>query len=161
MQCEICGAEIPGTPTTVTIDNSELQVCPRCAQYGKPVDKRIPISRKISPVARAVQRPAKRPQKNFFDILQDELVDNYEQLIRDAREARGWSQEDLAEHIKEKASLIRKIERTDIVPEDSVRKKIERILEIKLTEKTSDSEQEVTRFKKDTTLGDIVKIKRK
>ncbi|MDD3042813.1 MAG: multiprotein bridging factor aMBF1 [Methanosarcinaceae archaeon] len=161
MQCEICGAEIHGTPITVTIDNSELQVCPRCAQYGKPVDKRTPVSRKISPVARAVQMPVKKPQKNFFEILQDGLVDNYEQIIRDAREARDWSQEELAEQIKEKASLIRKIERADIVPEDSVRKKIERTLNIKLVEKASATEQEVTSFKMDTTLGDIVKIKRK
>jgi len=146
---------------TVTIDNSELQVCPRCAQYGKPVDKRTPVSRKISPEARAVPRPVRKPQKNLFDILQDDLVDNYEKIIRDAREARDWSQEDLAEQIKEKASLIRKIERADIVPEDSVLKKLEQTLDIKLTEKVSITEQEVTHLKKDTTLGDIVKIKRK
>ncbi|AKB48941.1 transcription factor [Methanosarcina sp. Kolksee] len=93
--------------------------------------------------------------------MKDELLDNYDQIIRDAREAKGWSQEDLAENIKEKVSLIKKIERSEIVPEDSVRKKLEHALDIKLTERLEESGQEVSHLKKDMTLGDIVKIKRK
>lgn len=161
MQCEICGAEIRGKPICITIDNSELQVCQKCAPYGKPVDKRTPVSRKVSPVVRTVPRTEKRPKKDFFDILKDELLDNYDRIIREAREAKGWSQEDLAENIKEKASLIKKIERSEIVPEDSVRKKLEHALNIKLTERVDVAGQEVSHMKKDTTLGDIVKIKRK
>ncbi|HNW38030.1 MAG TPA: multiprotein bridging factor aMBF1 [Methanosarcina vacuolata] len=161
MQCEICGAEIRGKPICITIDNSELQVCQKCAPYGKPVDKRTPVSRKVSPVVRTVTRTVNRPKKDFFDILKDELLDNYDQIIRDAREAKGWSQEDLAENIKEKVSLIKKIERSEIVPEDSVRKKLEHALDIKLTERLEESGQEVSHLKKDMTLGDIVKIKRK
>jgi putative transcription factor len=161
MQCEICGAEIREKPLCITIDSSELQVCQKCAPYGKPVDKRTPVSRKVSPVVRTVTRTEKRPKKDFFDILKDELLDNYVQIIRDARESKGWSQEDLAENIKEKASLIKKIERSEIVPEDSVRKKLEHTLNIKLTERVDASGQEVSHLKKDTTLGDIVTIKRK
>jgi putative transcription factor len=112
-------------------------------------------------VVRTVPRTEKRPKKDFFDILKDELLDNYDQIIRDARAARGWSQEDLAENIKEKASLIKKIERREIIPEDSVRKKLEHTLNIKLTERVDAAEQEVSHMRKDTTLGDIVKIKRK
>ncbi|HWR24689.1 MAG TPA: multiprotein bridging factor aMBF1 [Methanosarcina sp.] len=161
MQCEICGAEIREKPLCITIDNSELQVCQKCAPYGKPVDKRTPVSRKVSPVVRTVTRTEKRPRKDFFDILKDELLDNYDQIIRDARAAKGWSQEDLAENLKEKVSLIKKIERSEIVPEDSVRKKLEHTLNIKLTERVDSAGQEVSHLKKDTTLGDIVKIKRK
>ena len=161
MQCEICCAEIREKPLCITIDTSELQVCQKCAPYGKPVDKRTPISRKVSPVVRTVTRTEKRPKKDFFDILKNELLDNYVQIIRDARESKGWSHEDLAENIKEKASLIKKIERSEIVPEDSVRKKLEHTLNIKLTERVDASGQEVSHLKKDTTLGDIVTIKRK
>ena len=161
MQCEICGAEIREKPLCITIDTSELQVCQKCAPYGKPVDKRTPVSRKVSPVVRTVTRTEKRTKKDFFDILKDELLDNYVHIIRDARESKSWSQEDLAENIKEKASLIKKIERSEIVPEDSVRKKLEHTLNIKLTERVDASGQEVSHLKKDTTLGDIVTIKRK
>jgi putative transcription factor len=161
MQCEICGAEIREKPMCITIDNSELQVCQKCAPYGKPVDKRTPVSRKVTPVVRTVTRTGNRPKKDFFDILKDELLDNYDQIIRDAREAKGWSQEDLAENIKEKVSLIKKIERSEIVPEEPVRKKLEHTLNIKLTERVEVSGQDVSHLKKDTTLGDIVKIKKK
>ena len=161
MQCEICGVEIRGKPLCITIDNSELQVCQKCAFYGKAADKWTPVSRKVSPVVRTVPRAEKKPRKDFFDILKDELMDNYDHIIREAREARGWSQEDLAENIKEKVSLIKKIERREIVPEDSVRKKLEYTLNIKLTERVDMTEQEVSLLRKDTTLGDIVKIRRK
>ena len=48
-----------------------------------------------------VTRTENRPKKDFFDILKDELLDDYDHIIREAREAKGWSQEDLAENIKE------------------------------------------------------------
>jgi len=108
-----------------------------------------------------VPRTLKKPQKDFFDILKDELLDNYEQIIKDAREAKGWSQEELAKKIKEKESLIKKIERREIVPEDSVRKKLEYTLNIRLMEHVDAVDQEVTHLKKNTTLGDIVTIKKK
>ena len=70
----------------------------------------------------------------MFDQMTDELVDDYGVVIRRAREARGMSHEDLALKIREKASLLKKIEREAIVPEDKVRKKLERTLQITLTE---------------------------
>ena len=161
MQCEICGAEIREKPLCIIIDNSELQVCQKCAPYGKPVDKRTPVSRKVSPIVRTVTRTEKRQNKDFFDILKNELLENYVQIIRDAREAKGWSQEDLAENLKEKASLIKKIERSEIIPEDSVIKKLEHALKIKITERVDVSGPEGSHSKEDTTLGDIVIIKRK
>ena len=161
MQCEICGAEIREKPLCITIENSELQVCQRCAPYGKPVDKRTPVSRKVSPIVRTVTKTEKRQNKDFFDILKNELLENYVKIIRDAREAKGWSQEDLAENLKEKASLIKKIERSEIIPEDSVIKKLENTLKIKITERIDATGAEVSHTKKDTTLGDIVTIKRK
>lgn len=161
MQCEICGAEIREKPLCITIDNSELQVCQKCAPYGKPVEKRTPVSRKVSPIARTVTRTDKSQNKDFFDILRNELLENYVQIIRDSREAKGWSQENLAENLKEKASLIKKIERGEIIPEDSVIKKLEHALKIKITERVDATGPEVSHTKKDTTLGDIVTIKRK
>ena len=144
MQCKICGAEIHEKPLCITIDNSELQVCQKCAPYGKPVDKRTPVSRKVSPIVRTVTRTEKRQNKDFFDILKNELLENYVQIIRDAREAKGWSQEDLAENLKEKASLIKKIERSEIIPEDSVIKKLENALKIKITERVDATGTEVS-----------------
>ncbi len=159
MECEICGAEIHGKSIKVTIDGSELDVCGKCSQHGTVTNKRTPVSRKVTPVAR--QLPIKRSRKKSFDIVSDELVDGYETIIRDERRNRGWTQDQLAEKIKEKVSLLKKIERGEIIPEDTFIKKLEHTLDIKLTERTKESEWSGGSLNKGTTLADIVKIKRK
>ena len=55
-----------------------------------------------------------------------EIVPDYGQKIRVAREGLGLSPEDLGAKIKEKAALIKKIEREEISPEDRIRKKLEK-----------------------------------
>ncbi len=162
MQCEICGTEIRGKPFKVTVERSELNVCERCSQYGTATKARAPVSRKNSPVTvRPQQHSRSRPKKDPFAALSEELVDEYEHLIKETREKRGWTQEVLAAKIKEKASLIKKIERGEIVPEDSVRKKLEHTLNIVLMERVSEDDWKSDGFQSSTTLGDIVKIKKK
>jgi putative transcription factor len=96
----------------------------------------------------------------MFDDM-DELAQDYDERIRQAREDRGLSQSDLASELNEKASLIRKLERGDTLPSDKVQSKLERFLEINLDmgagsdeENDWDSESSTT-----TTLGDVVKRK--
>lgn len=161
MQCEICGEDIRGSPDKVIIDGSELLVCSKCSHYGNPVSKRAPVSRKISPVQPATPVRPKKTQKRGFEKLADEIVDNYDAIIREAREKHNLTPEQLASQIKEKVTLIRKFERKELVPEDNVRQKLEHALEIKLIEKVKDYEWNADRLHKGTTLGDIVNIKRK
>ncbi|ELK47811.1 XRE family transcriptional regulator [Haloferax volcanii JCM 10717] len=95
----------------------------------------------------------------MFDDM-DEIATDYDDRIRQARESRGLSQEELAQSLNEKASLIRKLERGDIMPPDSVRKKIERKLDISLVEGESDDDSEWSGGgSTTTTLGDVVKRK--
>lgn len=92
----------------------------------------------------------------------DEIASDYDQRIRQAREREGLSQEDLAKKLNEKASLIRKLERSDILPSDSVRKKLERHLDISLVEGGDDGDAEWESDGSMTqTLGDVVKRKKK
>ncbi|MBN1133579.1 MAG: TIGR00270 family protein, partial [Methanosarcinaceae archaeon] len=145
----------------ITIDGSELDVCGKCSQYGTLTKKRTPVSRKDTPVVPRTPAKTSRPRKTGFEGLDYEFIDGYDQIIRDARQSRGWTQEELAAKMKEKVSLIKKIERGEIVPEDSVRVKLERTLDIKLTERVGESDWSGERLNKGTTLGDIVTIKRK
>ena len=95
----------------------------------------------------------------MFDDM-DEIAADYDDQIRAARESRGLSQEELAQSLNEKASLIRKLERGDILPPDNVRKKLERKLEISLVEGGDDEENEWSGGSSTTTtLGDVVKRK--
>jgi putative transcription factor len=95
----------------------------------------------------------------MFDDM-DEIAAEYDQIIREAREGRGLSQQELANELNEKTSLIRKLERADILPSDNVRKKLERELEISLVEGEGDDESEWSSgTSTTTTLGDVVKRK--
>jgi TIGR00270 family protein len=158
-QCEICGAEISGLPQRIVIDRSTLDVCKSCARFGKPEDKWTPVPRKMVPVERAfiVKRP--QPRDHFKDLV--ELVPEFGRKIRNAREALGMSPEQLGVRIKEKATLLKKIEREDISPEDEVRKKLEKELKIKLTDQASESRVKAGSTGRGLTLGDIASIKRK
>lgn len=95
----------------------------------------------------------------MFDDM-DEIAGDYDDRIREAREAEGLSQEDLAKRLNEKASLIRKLERGDILPSDNVRKKLERKLDISLTEGGDTDDTDWSGGgSTTTTLGDVVKRK--
>ena len=91
----------------------------------------------------------------------DELAQDYDERIRESREAAGLSQEDLASELNEKASLIRKLERGDILPSDEVQGKLERKLDIQLTAGGSADEEEWSGGSStgEYTLGDVVKRK--
>src|SRR3990172_6427976 len=119
MECEICGTVIKGNPIRVTVEGTVLDVCSKCAHYWKPQDKWTPVSRKISPTERVIV--AHRPKRDVFDKLEDEIIPDYAQIIKKARESQGLTIEELASKMMEKATLIRKIEREELIPEDTVR----------------------------------------
>lgn len=91
----------------------------------------------------------------------DEIAQDYDDRIRNARENTGMSQEDLADELNEKASLIRKLERGDTLPSDDVQRKLERELGITLTAGGSSEDEEWSGSSSTggTTLGDVVKRK--
>lgn len=94
----------------------------------------------------------------------DEVAQDYDQRIRTARESAGLSQEELANQLNEKASLIRKLERGDSLPSDTVQQKLERALDIDLTEgaaSAEDTEWDSSSGSSDGeyTLGDVVERK--
>ena len=141
MQCEICGSNIRGKAHRVILEGTELNVCDACAKYGHEVKQvpkataagtgRVPAGKVPAGIT---FRTRSRRRPDMFDQMTDELLSDYGFAIRRAREARGMSQEELALAIKEKASLLKKMEREDLRPTDSVRKKLERVLGISLTE---------------------------
>jgi len=95
----------------------------------------------------------------MFDDM-DELAADYDDRIRDSRESLGLTQEELANQLNEKASLIRKLERGDILPSDDVQSKLEKKLEITLTEGADVEDTEWSSGSgQSMTLGDVVERK--
>jgi putative transcription factor len=96
----------------------------------------------------------------MFDDM-GELAQDYDEIVRQAREKKGLSQAELASELNEKASLIRKIERADTLPSDDVQTKLERNLDIDLDAGGSSAEDKEwsSDSSTTTTLGDVVKRK--
>ncbi|RLI80865.1 TIGR00270 family protein [Archaeoglobales archaeon] len=154
MECEVCGRELKGKGYKVLIEGSEVTVCKFCKNFGseKPVEK---ITQ------RGVKKILFRKKRAKTIEFEEELLENYNLIIKREREKRGWSQEVLAKKIQEKESLIRKIENAEITPEPSVIDKLERLFNLKLREKVTEVKLDFGRKSLTPTLGDIVEIKRK
>jgi putative transcription factor len=172
VQCEMCGTET-ASPRTVKVEGAELEVCDQCAEFGTEVktESSGSTSTKYSTSSSSSSSSSSggsggsssggsRRRSDMFDDMGD-LAQAYDDRIRSAREGRGLSQADLAKELNEKASLIRKLERGDVLPSDDVQKKLERFLEIDLVGGGSvdESEWEADSSTGEYTLGDVVERK--
>ncbi|EMA39226.1 multiprotein bridging factor aMBF1 [Halococcus hamelinensis] len=172
VQCEMCGTET-SSPKTVKIEGAELDVCGDCADFGTEVEQQSTsgTSTKYSTDSSGSSDAGGSGstassggsgggrRRDMFDDM-DEIVQDYDEQIRTARESAGLSQEELAKELNEKASLIRKLERGASLPSDSVQTKLERRLEITLTEGgVDDTEWEGGASTGAYTLGDVVQRK--
>lgn len=172
VQCEMCGAET-GSPKTVKVEGAELEVCDNCADFGTEVETQETSSTSTkystsssgssssSSSSTGSSSSSQTRRSDMFDDM-DELVQDYDDRIRSAREDAGLSQEDLADDLNEKASLIRKLERGDVLPSDEVQTKLERKFDFSLTAGGSADEDEEWSGGGSTgeyTLGDVVKRK--
>ena len=168
VQCEMCGAETD-SPTTVKIEGAEIDVCDDCAEFGTEV--RQPASESTSSKystgssdggasgSGGTSDGSTSRTPDMFDDM-EEVAQDYDERIRNAREASGLSQEELAKELNEKASLIRKLERGSMLPSDSVQGKLERRLDIALTEGgVEDADWEGGSASGEYTLGDMVQRK--
>ena len=172
VQCEMCGAET-ASPTTVKIEGAELDVCDDCTDFGTEVEQQPTggastkystgsssgTTNESSSAGGDSGSAGGSRRRDMFDDM-DEVVQDYDERIRTAREAAGLSQKELAQELNEKASLIRKLERGASLPSDSVQSKLERKLDITLTEGgVSDTEWEGGASTGEYTLGDVVQRK--
>jgi putative transcription factor len=90
-----------------------------------------------------------------------ELVDDFGQRVRQARRGLGLSHEDLGRTIRERVSVLRKIESGKMVPDLVLAEKLEHALKIKLRVPASEPKvQPVLSSKpRGTTLGDLIQFK--
>ncbi|MGM0372134.1 MAG: multiprotein bridging factor aMBF1 [Halobacteriota archaeon] len=170
VQCEMCGAET-ASPKTVKIEGAELQVCADCAEFGTEVTTQDAGSTSTkystsstgksgsSSGGSSSSRSGGR-RRDLYDEM-EELAEDYDTRIRKAREGADLTQEELANEINEKVSLIRKLEHGDILPSDDVQSKLEGYLGIVLTAAAEASDEDWDSGGADSglTLGDMVERK--
>ncbi len=166
--CEMCGKEVPRT-RSVTVGGTMLSVCNECARFGDEVRREEPASPPPGPAYGAggevaqqrVSQSAVRSRPR--DVLAEgplELVEDYPKRIREARQRRGWKQEDLGRQINEKKSVISHIETGEARPDPKLVKKLETTLDIKLME-PAEFQMDTSKKGKKTggvTLGDLIRM---
>lgn len=77
-----------------------------------------------------------KKKKEYLLIGEDlDLIENYGEIIRNARIKMGISQEELAKQISEKLTIIKKIEQGTFKPSIELARKLEKFLKIKIIEK--------------------------
>ncbi len=162
MICEMCGKEVPVTKP-VFIEGSKLNVCQNCAKFGD--DYRASQSRNGAPGPSAQvieQRLQRREQRmKTKDVYRGtetvELIDDYGGEIRRARQAKGMDLDQFAASILEKKGTLAKIEANDLIPDDKMIKKLEKALDIKLTETVSSGGRIGGGQNTKMSLGDFIK----
>ena len=160
MICELCGADVPRLKN-VAIDATILSVCASCSRFGDEVSTPALRHSTMPPIiAQRLEARQRRmtPKDVYAQGGERELVDDFPQRIRQARDSRGWKQADLGAKINERASVIAKLESGTITPGDALVRKIERELGIRLKERVQPVAVKKPAASGGLTLGDLMKM---
>jgi len=165
-ECPICGGKIWGRGQKVLIEGAKITVCQSCAQYGVKIKK---VSRTNDMVKQNYAKPNFPTKKKAYNRQIDdglEIVTDYVTRIRKARNSRGLNQDQFAQKLNEKPSLLRRIEAGKVEPTIKLAKKIEQVYEITLVKKVDEIDPSTTQNKymkksSSSSLGDIAIVKRR
>ena len=170
LTCDVCGEPIEGEPVIVEIDGAVLTLCQRCARKYTGV-KGVRVIRGPSQIQstqpsmtvtryesrRGVTYRINRPRVN---VDRYEVVENYAELIREARESLGMSRDVLAKVIGVKESILRRIEDGQLIPDIELARKLEKVLGISLLRESEETGVEAQKpVNKSLTLGDVVTLR--
>ena len=140
VECELCGSK---ATTRAKVEGTVLDVCSDCVKFGSEVP-RIEIKKAKRKIA-----IAEEPE--------EVLVKDFHKIIRKAREKKKLTQEELAKKLKEKASVIKRLEE-GWKPSLKLIEKLERFFEIKLREKIEGTIVNKNIVSKKLTIGDIIEV---
>jgi putative transcription factor len=137
VQCEMCGQTVAAT-RRVIIDRTPLNVCNICAKFGTPTSPGT--AARLGMTANVAEGLARRERRmGSKDVYSSErmtleLVDDYGARIQKAREAKGWTRQELGGRIKEPENAVARMESGSLHPTDAVAQRLEKELGIKLFE---------------------------
>ncbi|MFX1489247.1 MAG: multiprotein bridging factor aMBF1 [Promethearchaeota archaeon] len=165
-ECPICGSIIWGKGQKVLLEGAKITVCNNCASHGTKIHT---TSKNFQKKTIGRRGPPTTPKKQKLNrkIGEDlEIVPDYAKRIRSIRNRLGLNQDQFAQKLNEKPSLLRRIESGKVEPTIKLAKKIQSTYNIVLIKKSDEMEYNVqdTKYMKKSSgssLGDIAVIKRK
>ena len=133
------------------VEGAIVQVCLECSKHGSVIAINQPVvDKKIEKMQEMTARP------EYVDVV----VNDYSDKIRRARERKGMKQEDLAQALAEKESVIQSLETGGLKPTFKLAKKLSVFLGIDLIESvetTKKTEKKVNFGNPTVTIGDLLK----
>jgi len=163
LYCEVCGSEIVGKPGRSLVEGATLIVCQQCSSLGKELPG-FPERRQRRPLLGSVTSHTRTPIESLPKAVEEsDLVEDYPEIVKEAREKLGLSQTDLAFKAKEKVTVIQKIELGKILPTMRLTKELEHILRVKLLAPRAELEVSTIPVRqvgrRELTLGDIALVR--
>ena len=158
----MCGKEVPVTKP-VFIAGAKLNVCPNCSKFGDDYRASQSKSGAPGPSAQVIEQRLQRREQRMQtrDVYRGtetvELIDDYGGEIRKARMAKVMDLDEFAASIFEKKGILAKVEANQLVPDDKLIKKLEKALDIKLTETVSSGGRIGGGQSTKMSLGDFIK----
>lgn len=134
MLCEMCGKDVPEV-SIVKIEGTVLRLCPNCAKFGKVVEPPPAAFHAPGRTPGMSKGPRRSPMEEkdiFTEMPPLELVPDWSQRIRKAREVMGLTQDQFGVRLSEKSSVIHKLESGAFFPPDAMVRKIEKVLKIRI-----------------------------
>src|SRR3989338_10548295 len=101
MNCELCGYE--SDLVVASIEGVKLKVCDKCSSFGKILENKIENKGFVK-------------QRSFREEVAESVLNEYNDIIKNAREKRSLTQEQLANGLNERVSIIHKIEQGNLKP---------------------------------------------
>lgn len=155
MYCEICGRPIEGEPIPIEVDKAVLYVCRSCAAtYGKKV-----VQQQAAPAVKKTPRP--KPAAPRPPPPEVEIVENFGEVVKKARENLGLSREALAAMLGVKETVLRRIEAGQLQPDFALARKLEKTLGVRLlVESVEEGVAQTGRgAERGLTLGEVAEIR--
>ena len=121
----MCGRKM-STAYIISIENVKLRVCEKCSN-----DKKVLFIDNGKEKADSANKYIENSSDN--DEI-EQIIDDYGETIRRARESMGLSLKVLAELLNEKESFLARIEKQKTTPNSKLIEKLEKTLNIKLIE---------------------------
>lgn len=158
--CEMCGVRIAGRPYRAVVDGVEMVLCASCYIKLSRSGRAVLLRRDTRPQKKKTI-PVKKPQRRL-SLDEYDIVEDYYERIRRAREAKGWTRSALAQKLRISETMLRRIESGKMKPSISLAKKMEKMLKIKLLEPTelAGEEEEYDSEPGTLTLGDVVIVRK-
>ena len=149
--CELCG-KLSDNLMEAVVEGAILSVCKTCSEFGNVIPIKKPIQSEISKGKIVIER---EPEE--FEII----VQDYAQKVKQSREDMQLKQEELAQKLAEKVSVIHHIEIGHLKPSLLLAKKLENFFHIKLIEKYKEEKTKTIYFADSgLTIGDLAKFKK-